>query len=78
MYRTKGIEANLTFDFLGALIEIAKKVGLEVEAASYSRQRFHFPDKQPFPHQSFADEVSVLCVELFWTKLCLLFFSFIL
>mmetsp|Transcript_41541 Transcript_41541/g.101941 ORF Transcript_41541/g.101941 Transcript_41541/m.101941 type:complete len:407 (+) Transcript_41541:381-1601(+) len=41
---------------LGAILESAEKVGLEVSYFQYSRKNFLFPEQQEYPHTSFDQE----------------------
>lgn len=45
---------------IGTLIELARKLGLEIEWVGYSRKNFNFPGDQAFPHQSFHQELDYL------------------
>lgn len=45
---------------IGALIDLAKKVGLEIDWVGYSRKNFNYPGDQAFPHQSFHQEIDYL------------------
>lgn len=42
------------------LIDLARKVGLEIDWVGYSRKNFNFPGDQAFPHQSFHQELDYL------------------
>ncbi|KAL7525249.1 hypothetical protein ACHAWF_002468, partial [Thalassiosira exigua] len=46
---------------VAALIELGRKVGLEVDWLGYSRKNFSFPGDQAFPHGSFHQEMEYLC-----------------
>lgn len=45
---------------IATLIELGRKVGLEVEWVGYSRKDFSFPYDQQFPHGSFAQEIEYI------------------
>ena len=45
---------------IGTLIDLARKVGLEIDWVGYSRKNFNFPGDQVFPHQSFHQELDYL------------------
>jgi S-adenosylmethionine decarboxylase len=45
---------------IGVLIELARKLGLEIDWVGYSRKNFNFPGDQAFPHQSFHQELEYL------------------
>jgi S-adenosylmethionine decarboxylase len=45
---------------IGTLIELGRKVGLEIDWVGYSRKNFNFPGDQAFPHQSFHQELDYL------------------
>lgn len=45
---------------LSVLIELGRKVGLELDWVGYSRKNFNFPVDQAFPHQSFYQELEYL------------------
>lgn len=42
------------------ILELAESLSLSVDSVNYSRGSFIFPDAQPAPHRSFAEEVAVL------------------
>lgn len=42
------------------ILKLAGTVGLTVSSVKYTRGSFIFPGAQPFPHQSFTDEVALL------------------
>lgn len=42
------------------ILELASSLSLPVESVKYSRGSFIFPDAQPAPHRTFAEEVTVL------------------
>lgn len=45
---------------IGKLIELGKKVGLEVSWVGYSRKNFSFPFDQQYPHESFHQEIEYI------------------
>jgi len=45
---------------VSTVIELAKKIGLELDWVGYSRKNFSFPGDQCHPHQSFNQEISYL------------------
>merc|ERR1712232_114881 len=45
---------------IGKLIDLGRKLGLEVDWVGYSRKNFNFPSDQIFPHQSFNQELDYL------------------
>lgn len=45
---------------IATLIDLANKVGLEIDWVGYSRKNFNFPGDQVFPHQSFHQELDYL------------------
>jgi S-adenosylmethionine decarboxylase len=45
---------------IATIIELARKLGLEIDWVGYSRKNFNFPGDQAFPHQSFHQELDYL------------------
>eukprot|EP00529_Nitzschia_sp_RCC80_P024224 CAMPEP_0113515798 /NCGR_PEP_ID=MMETSP0014_2-20120614/41191_1 /TAXON_ID=2857 /ORGANISM="Nitzschia sp." /LENGTH=439 /DNA_ID=CAMNT_0000412499 /DNA_START=215 /DNA_END=1534 /DNA_ORIENTATION=- /assembly_acc=CAM_ASM_000159 len=45
---------------IALLIDLGRKVGLEIDWVGYSRKNFNFPGDQAYPHQSFHQELDYL------------------
>lgn len=45
---------------IALLIELGKRVGLEIDWVGYSRKNFNFPGDQQYPHESFHQEMEYL------------------
>jgi S-adenosylmethionine decarboxylase len=45
---------------ISTLIDLGRKVGLEIDWVGYSRKNFNYPGDQAFPHQSFHQELDYL------------------
>jgi len=45
---------------VGTVLELARRIGLELDWVGYSRKNFNFPGDQCFPHQSFNQELEYL------------------
>eukprot|EP00529_Nitzschia_sp_RCC80_P020073 CAMPEP_0113508690 /NCGR_PEP_ID=MMETSP0014_2-20120614/37160_1 /TAXON_ID=2857 /ORGANISM="Nitzschia sp." /LENGTH=427 /DNA_ID=CAMNT_0000404437 /DNA_START=542 /DNA_END=1826 /DNA_ORIENTATION=- /assembly_acc=CAM_ASM_000159 len=49
-----------TWSSIALLIDLGRKVGLEIDWVGYSRKNFNFPGDQAYPHQSFHQELDYL------------------